>query len=135
MAKILIIDDEAAIRDYIKKQEADAKTMLAQVKAAEASVKLQEAQGGLGGGQPTVLDQLKAQELQLKQQELVAKQQDAHIDAINRKRDRESRERLAAVKLAEAMAENPAGIPIVQNLLQPDMIQRLEANEQPLTEQ
>ena len=119
----------------IKKQEADAKTMLAQVKAAEASAKLQEAQGGLGGGQPTVLDQLKAQELQLKQQELVAKQQDAHIDAVNRKRDRESRERLAAVKLAETMAENPAGIPIVQNLLQPDMIQRLEANEQPLTEQ
>ncbi len=118
----------------IKKQEADAKTMLAQVKAAEASAKLQEAQGGLGGGQPTVLDQLKAQELQLKQQELVAKQQDAHIDAVNRKRDRESRERLAAVKLAETMAENPAGIPIVQNLLQPDMIQRLEANEQPLTE-
>jgi hypothetical protein len=119
----------------IKKQEADAKTMLAQVKAAEVAAKAQEAQGGLNGGQPTIVDQLKAQELQLKQQELVSKQQDAEIDAINRKRDRESRERLAAVKLAEAMAENPAGIPIVQNLLQPDMIQRLEANEKPLTEQ
>jgi hypothetical protein len=119
----------------IKKQEADAKTAMVQVKAQEVAAKMQEAQGGQQGmGQPTFVDQLKAQELSLKQNEMELKQQDAVMDAMNRKRDRESRERLAAVRLAEEMAQNPAAIPVVRNFLSPDMIQRLESNEQPLTE-
>ncbi len=119
----------------IKKQEADAKTAMVQVKAQEVAAKMQEAQGGQQGmGQPTFVDQLKAKELQLKQNEMDLKQQDAVMDAMNRKRDRESRERLAAVRLAEEMAQNPAAIPVVRNFLSPDMIQRLESNEQPLTE-
>ena len=44
-----------------------------------------------------------------------------------------ARERLAAVRLAEDMAKNPQGLPVMQSLLDPDMIHRLEANEQPLT--
>ena len=118
----------------IKKQEADAKTMLAQVKAQEAAAKLQEATGAQGAAGPTVQDQLKEQEIQLKQNELQVKQQEGLMDAMNRKRDRESRERLAAVRLAEEMGQNPAAIPVVQNFLDPDMIKRLESNEQPLTE-
>jgi hypothetical protein len=81
-----------------------------------------------------MLDQLKAQEMQLKANELQVKQQDQMMDAINRKRDRESRERLAAVKLAEDLAANPQGVPIARSLLDNGMIQRLESNEQPLTE-
>jgi hypothetical protein len=119
----------------IKKQEADAKTAMVQIKAQEAAAKLQEVQGGAPDQGPTFLDQLKMQELQVKQNEMQLKQQEAMVDALNRKRDRESRERLAAVKLAEEMAQNPAGIPIVQNFLDPDMIKRLEANEQPLTQE
>ena len=76
---------------------------------------------------------MKAADLQLRQRELDQKQEDAELDAINRKRDRESRERLAAVKLAEDLAANPAGIPIVQSIIPQDMLQRLESNEQPLT--
>ena len=121
----------------IKKQEADAKTAMVQVKAQEAAAKAAQAQqGGQGGapdGQPTFLDQIKEQELQLKQNELQIKQQDSMMDALNRKRDRESRERLAAVKLAQDMGDNPQAIPVVQNFLEPDMIKRLEDNEQPLT--
>jgi hypothetical protein len=122
----------------IKKQEADAKTAMVQVKSQEVAAKLAQAQqeaGGLGDGQPTFLDQLKAEEIQLKQSELQIKQQDGMMDALNRKRDRESRERLAAVKLAMEMGNNPQAIPVVQNFLQPDMIQRLESNEQPLTQE
>jgi hypothetical protein len=120
----------------IKKQEADAKTAMVQVKTQEVAAKMAQAQqeaGGLGDGQPTFMDQIKAQEVQLKQNELQIKQQDGMMDALNRKRDRESRERLAAVKLAMEMGDNPQAIPVVQNFLQPDMIQRLESNEQPLT--
>jgi len=51
------------------------------------------------------------------------------LDAENRKRDRESRERLAAIKLAEELAKNPQIMPLVTSLIQPDMLNRLEGNE------
>ena len=57
------------------------------------------------------------------------------MDAVNRKRDRESRERLAAVKLAEELIRNPQGLGVVGNVLDQSMIQRLEANEPTLNGQ
>lgn len=120
----------------IKKQEADAKTAMVQVKAQEAMAKLKgEGDQPDPNAPPSIQDQIKMAELRIKEQELQEKHQDSLMDAVNRKRDRESRERLAAVRLAEDMAKNPAGIPIVQGLIDPGMIQRLESNEQPLTEQ
>jgi hypothetical protein len=62
------------------------------------------------------------------------KQQDMQLDSLNRERERESRERLAAVRLAQDIAKNPMGLPIVQNMLDPAMLQRLQSNEPPLTE-
>jgi len=118
----------------IKKQEADAKTAMVGIKQQEVAVKLQEAgAGGAGEQGPTLEDQIKLADIELRKQELSDKQQDSMMDALNRKRDRESRERLAAVKLAEDLAANPAGIPIVQSIIPQDMLQRLESNEQPLT--
>ena len=119
----------------IKKQEADAKTAMVGVKQQEVAAKMQEA-GALAGGQPqgpTIEDQIKMAELQARQQEMQMDQKDSMMDAINRKRDRESRERLAAVKLAETIATVPGAEQAVQSLLDPGMIQRLESNEQPLT--
>ena len=119
----------------IKKQEADAKTAMVQVKQQEIAAKMQAEGGGPAGPQaPTVEDQLKMADIDLRKQELQDKQQDSMLDAINRKRDRESRERLAAVKLAETIATVPGADQTVQSLLEPGMIQRLESNEQPLTE-
>jgi hypothetical protein len=93
---------------------------LKQAQIAEVQAKAQIGQAG---------DPMKMADLQLRQQELIAKQQDSELDAINRKRDRESRERLAAVKLAEDMAANPQGLGVVDQILDPGMIQRLESNE------
>ena len=118
----------------VKKQEADAKTMVAQAKVQQVGAQVQaDGKAPAGPQAPTIEDQIKMTDLQLKQQELRDKQQDNMMDAINRKRDRESRERLAAVKLAEDLAANPQGVPIANSILDPGMIQRLEANEQPLT--
>ena len=64
---------------------------------------------------------------------MIAQRQDNELDAINRKRDRESRERLAAMKYAEDMSANPGGLGIAQQILDPSMVQRLEANEPKLT--
>ena len=118
----------------IKKQEADAKTAMVGVKQQEVAAKMQEGQGVQGAQGPTIEDQIKMADLQVKKQELQDKQQDSMMDAINRKRDRESRERLAAVKLAETIATVPGAEQTVQQMLDPGMIQRLESNEQPLTE-
>jgi len=138
----------------IQKQEADAKTAMVEVKKQEVMAKMQQAGAAQQGQppapptiaeqikmmelqarqQPTVADQIKLAELQARQQEMQMDQKDSLMDAINRKRDRESRERLAAVRLAEDMAKNPQGIPVIDSVLDPDMIKRLEDNEQPLTE-
>ena len=117
----------------IKKQEADAKTAMVGVKQQEVAAKLQESQGVQGAQGPTIEDQIKIAELQARQQEMQMDQKDSMMDAINRKRDRESRERLAAVKLAETIATVPGAEQVVQSILDPGMIQRLESNEQPLT--
>lgn len=116
----------------IKKQEADDKTKLADAKVAETAAKIQQdAQGGQAGG-VAPFDPMKLAELQLKQMELREKSKDSELEAMNRKRDRESHERLAAIKFAEAMAKNPQGIPIADAIIQPGMIQRLEENEEPM---
>ena len=139
----------------IKKQDSDTKKMSAEVQASEmkskamadapdalesqlkqAEIQLKQAQAAAvqaeaGIGQNP--DPLQMMDMQLRQQELQQKQQDAQLDAINRKRDRESRERLAAMKYAEDMAANPAGLGVAQQILDPRMVQRLEANEPKLT--
>lgn len=84
-----------------------------------------ERDGQLGGN----ADPTKAMELQIRQNEMLQKQEDAYLDAINRKRDRESRERLAAMKMAEELSKNPQGLGIVNQFIDPNMLQRLEANE------
>jgi hypothetical protein len=105
----------------VAQQDADTKRMVAQAKIQEMQ------QGGVGGGKPA--NPMEALNLQVKQEEVQQKAQDALLDAENRKRDRESRERLAAIRLAEDMAKNPAGIPIVNSIIEPGLLQRLEANE------
>jgi hypothetical protein len=108
----------------IEKQKADADTMRAQAD-------VQKALGGQPGGE---VDPLKVAEIETRNREMAMKQQDMQLDSLNRERERESRERLAAVRLAQDIAKNPMGLPIVQNMLDPAMLQRLQSNEPPLTE-
>jgi hypothetical protein len=106
----------------------------AQAKMITAQAKMMEAQHTVNGGDKA---QQSPQEMQLKMMseqnqaaEIQQKAVDAEMDSMNRKRDRESRERLAAVKLAEEVMKNPMdGMQIVHSMLDPGMIQRLEANE------
>jgi hypothetical protein len=113
----------------INQKKADAQMMVAEAKVAETQAKLQGLGGdGSAGVAPEEL-QLKAAELQTKRAEIEQRSMDAQLDAVNRKRDRESRERLAAVKLAEQIAENPALASVLDQYIEPEMIQRLESNE------
>ena len=110
---------------------AEARMMDSQTRAMaeQAKIELEQAKLGMQQGQ---VDPIKMAEMQLRQQEMNQRQQDAILDAVNRKRDRESRERLATVKLTEELIRNPEGLGIAQSIIRPDMMQRLEGNEQPL---
>jgi hypothetical protein len=124
---------EKAIAELqIKKQDVDIKGKLADAKVAEIISNIQQGAQGSEAGKVAPFDPMKIAELQLKQMELREKSKDSELEAMNRKRDRESHERLAAIKFAEAMAKNPQGIPIAESIVRPDMIQRLEENEEPM---
>ena len=110
-----------------KMADAQAKQTMAQAKMMEAHAKIQDGNNG------TAPDPTKQAEIQVKADEIDQRRLDAQLDAINRKRDRESRERLATLKLAENLAKNPQGIGIADKIVAPGMLDRLEANEPSLT--
>jgi len=112
-----------------EKKEADAKAMLDQARAAEIHAKIAQPQPGQQGGQmdPQMMaNMIKLKEIDMERQQML-------LEATNRKRDRESDERLAAVKFAEDMAKDPQGLAIARSILQPGLLQRLEGNENPIT--
>ena len=128
-----LLRQQAEIQINQSKAESDAKRADAQMMVAEARAAEIASKSGLAGQQQP--DPMKMAEMELHEREIDARSEDARLDAMNRLRDRESRERLAAVRLAENMAKNPAAIPLVQSMITPEMMQRLEGNEPPLTEQ
>jgi hypothetical protein len=113
------------------KTTADARMMDSQTRATESAAKIQLDQQRLqmeasanNGSDPEKMAQLQVQEQEIRQ-----RQEDAMLDAVNRKRDRESRERLAAIKLAENISKNPDSLGLMQSIVDPSMLQRLEGNE------
>lgn len=129
--------EEKIAKIKIEQQKAEADMMRAQSDQARAQADVQKTMAELNGGgvDGQQYDPLKAAEIETKNRELMIKQQDSELEATNRERERESRERLAAVRLAQDIAKNPMGLPIVQSMLDPDMLRRLQSNEPPLTEQ
>jgi hypothetical protein len=116
--------------DQAKAMDSQAKMLTAQAKMAEAQHKISGGEGGQGPSQAEM--QLEALKEQNKAAEIQVKAADAEMDNLNRQRDRESRERLAAVKLAEQVMKDPMqGMAVVRDLISPSMLQRLEANEPP----
>jgi hypothetical protein len=115
--------------DQAKLVDSQAKMLTAQAKMAEAQ---HTVQGGDKAQNSPQEMQLKMMSEQNQADEIKQKGMDAQMDSMNRMRDRESRERLAAVKLAEEVMKNPMdGMQVVRQMLDPGMIQRLEANEPP----
>jgi hypothetical protein len=114
------------------KMSAEARVLDSQTRAKETDAKIQldmlKLQMEQDANNPQT-DPTKMAEIQIQQMDIQQRAEDAMIDAINRKRDRESRERLAAVKLAEELIRNPQGLGVVGNVLDQSMIDRLESNE------
>ena len=117
-----------------KMADSQAKMLTAQAKMAEVQHKIQGGEAAANGMAPEEL-QLEITKEKNKADEIQMRALDAEMDNTNRQRDRESRERLAAVKLAEEVMKNPMdGMSVVNSLLSPGMLQRLEANEPALAQ-
>jgi hypothetical protein len=112
------------------KSNAQARMLDSQTRAQETQAKIQldqqRLQMEMGQDQG---DQSKMMDLQVRQNEIDQRAQDTALDAINRKRDRESRERLATIRLAEELIKDPSGLDIAQKIVDPGMLDRLEQNE------
>lgn len=114
----------------LKNREVASEEALNQAKAAALMAKAKvDATGGVAPRPPTIEDQIKMRDLAIKEQEIQVDAQDQIVDAVNRKRDRESRERLAAIKLAEQVAANPGEASTIKGLVPSDMLNRLRGNE------
>lgn len=113
-------------------KSADARVMDAETRRMEVQGNLElgnrkiDAENG-GNGQQ--VDPTKVLDLQVKREEIQQRNTDAMLDAINRKRDRESRERLAAIKLAENIAQHPETMGLIDGVVDPAMLKRLEGDE------
>jgi len=112
------------------KISAEARMLDSQTRAQETQAKIQmdqarlEMEMGRAEGDPS-----KMMGLQIQAAEIQQRHDDTMLDAVNRKRDRESRERLAAIKLAEELIRNPEGLEMARAIINPDMLARLEGNE------
>jgi hypothetical protein len=121
---------QAQAKMAVDQSNAQARMLDSQTRAKEAQDRLKldhmrlQMEQGRDPGDPS-----KMFGLQVQQEEIQQRAQDSLLDAVNRKRDRESRERLAAIKLAEEMMRNPDASPMAQSVLDPQMLQRLEGNE------
>ena len=121
---------QAMAKMQIDKSNADARMMDSQTRAQDAQARIEldhmrlQMESSRDQGDPAKMAQVQTQQMEIQQ-----RNQDTMFDAINRKRDRESRERLAAIKLAEEVMRNPDGLAIAQQFIDPQMLQRLEGNE------
>jgi hypothetical protein len=107
------------------------------VKMAEMQIKqqeLQHKQNDLAAQSEMQKGDLetKRAELDAKVGEAEFKHQASVLDATNRQRDRESKERMAVVGLAEKIAAIPGGTKIADKYLPKDTLDRLDSQEAPI---
>jgi hypothetical protein len=121
---------QAQAKMAVDQSNAQARMLDSQTRATESQARLEldrerlQMESQRDQGDPAKMAQVQTQQMEIQQ-----RNQDTILDAINRKRDRESRERLAAIKLAEELMRNPDGLPLAQQVLDPEMLARLEGNE------
>jgi hypothetical protein len=122
----------------IKKQDADTKSKMVQIKAAETQAKvmnekaqtdilMQKAMGESQQGQESQADMMEAHAKMLaaqnKHREVSIRAAQAAVNDESRDRDRESRERMAVLQMAKDILLHPEAAPLIQPLLNREGIQ------------
>lgn len=115
------LDPNKLVEIELKKQEIQQKEMDLQLKKMELEQAMR--QSGM--------------DMQMQQEDIAAKlrqnmidQKDNELDNWNRKKDRESAERIAAVKLAQDVMKTPNGMKAVNKIVSPDLLKSLESKEE-----
>ena len=103
----------------VKQMDAASRAKLADARVAEIVAKIQKDQ------QPQLEEQVSTMD-QLRFLDLDVKAADIRLDAQNRAADRESRERLALLKLIEQLVADPSKIDIAQQLVSGDLAAKLK---------
>jgi hypothetical protein len=117
------LDPNKMVDLRLKQQEMQQKAMEAQMKQRDSENRLRE----------TMINaQLSRSDNDVEMRRAMLKNQDDRFEAVNRQRDRESAERLAAVKLAGEIAKNPQSVDLIREFLPRDLIARVESNEPPI---
>jgi hypothetical protein len=122
-----------------KRDDAEGQAALINANARMADAKTNAAQppAGLAAGQPTPApqppDPVELAKLQLQDRELTQDHQEDVLEAENRERDRESKERIEAMEFVRDMAANPDGLAVAERLMEPGLLHRLESDETPIT--
>ena len=119
------LDPNKMVDLELKKHEMQQRMMDAEIKHRDSQNRLRETM---------IQAQVDQQSNQGEMQRAMLKNQDDRFEAANRQRDRESKERLAAVKLAGEIAKNPDAASMINKVIPKDMLRRLESNEPPLGE-
>lgn len=117
------IDQNKLIDLQLKQHDMQQRAMDAEIKRRDSENRLRET---------VVQAQVDQSSTEAELQRAMLKNQDDRFEAANRQRDRESKERLAAVKLASEIAKNPDAAANIQKFLPKDMLSRLESNEPPI---
>jgi hypothetical protein len=119
------LDPNKMVDLELKKHEMQQRMMDAEIKNRDSQNRLRET---------LIQAHVDQQSTQGEMQRAMLKNQDDRFEAANRQRDRESKERLAAVKLAGEIAKNPESAQYIGKFLPSDMVRRLESNEPPIEE-
>lgn len=111
---------------HLKQQELQQKALDAHIKQQDSENRMREAM---------IAQQSQNASNEVEMRRAMLKNEDDRFEAANRQRDRESKERLAAVKLASDIAKNPDSAKFIEKFLPDDFLNRLESNESPIEEQ
>lgn len=117
------LDPNKIVDLQLKQHDLQQRAMDAQIKQRDSENRLRETM---------IQAQVDGRSTEAEVQRAMLKNQDDVFEARNRQRDRESKERLAAVKLAADIAKNPDAAKLVEKFLPKDMLSRLESNEPPI---
>ena len=117
------LDQNKVLDLHLKQQDLQQKHMDAQIKQMDIESKMREAVMGA---------QTEKAATEARMKEALLKNEDDRFEAANRQRDRESAERIAAVKLATDLAKNPEASKAIDKIITKDMMDRLRSNEPPI---
>jgi len=114
----------------LKEAEMRQRMLDAQLQQAKIEADMRRAEMTLH--QADVEARMQAQQIAADHQAALFKNEDDRLEAMNRQRDRESKERLAAVKLAADILKYPGGKQTVASIVDKETLKRLRDNEPPI---